>query len=70
MPKLYWEDFQPGAVAIYGRRKQEWTAEEFRLAEWLAAQCTRILETLRLQEQLRRLYAEQQTIFNSVPAMI
>ena len=34
------------------------------------AQCAHILETLRLQEQLRRLYAEQQTIFNSVPAMI
>ena len=59
-----------GVVGIYSHQKQEWTAEQFRLAEWLAAQCTHILETLRLQEQLRRLYAEQQTIFNSVPAMI
>ena len=59
-----------GVVGIYSRQKQEWTAEQFRLAEWLAAQCTHILETLRLQEELRRLYAEQQTIFNSVPAMI
>jgi two-component system CheB/CheR fusion protein len=57
-------------VGIYSRQKQEWTSEHFRLADWLAAQCARILETLRLQEQLRRLYAEQQTIFNSVPAMI
>ena len=64
-------DGQPfGAVGVYSRQKQEWTAEQFRLAEWLAAQCAHILETLRLQEELRRLYAEQQTIFNSVPAMI
>jgi hypothetical protein len=59
-----------GAVGIYSRHTQEWTAEQFRLVEWLAAQCARILETLRLQEQLRRLYAEQQAIFDSVPAMI
>ena len=43
-----------GVVGIYSRRKQEWTAEQFRLAEWLAAQCAHILETLRLQEELRR----------------
>ena len=42
-----------GAVAIYGRQKQEWTAEQFRLAEWLADQCARILETLRMQAALR-----------------
>jgi PAS domain S-box-containing protein len=59
-----------GSVAIYSRQKQEWTADQFRLAEWLAAQCAKILETLRLQGELRRLYAEQQMIFNSVPAMI
>ena len=38
-----------GAVGIYSRQTQEWTAEQFRLAEWLAAQCAHILETLRLQ---------------------
>jgi PAS domain S-box-containing protein len=59
-----------GILGIYSRQKQQWTAEQFRLAEWLAAQCAHILETLGLQEELRRLYAEQQTIFNSVPAMI
>ena len=59
-----------GAVGIYSRQTQEWTAEQFHLAEWLAAQCAHILETLRLREQMRRLHEEQQTIFNSVPAMI
>jgi PAS domain S-box-containing protein len=42
-----------GAVAIYSRQAQQWTDEQFRLAEWLAAQCSHIMETLRLQEQLR-----------------
>jgi PAS domain S-box-containing protein len=59
-----------GVVGIYSHQKQEWTAVQFHLAEWLSAQCAHILETLRLQEELRRLYAEQQTIFDSVPAMI
>jgi PAS domain S-box-containing protein len=43
-----------GAVGLYSRQKQEWTAEQFRLAEWLAGQCARILETLRMQRELRR----------------
>ena len=41
-----------GVVGIYSHQKQEWTAEQFRLAEWLAAQCAHILETLRLQDRL------------------
>ena len=69
-PRCATRDRPFGVVGIYSRQKQEWTAEQFRLAEWLAAQCAHILETLRLQAELRRLYAEQQTIFNSVPAMI
>ena len=59
-----------GAVSIYSRQKLEWTAEQFRLAEWLAGQCAHILEALRFQDEIRRLYAEQQVIFNSSPAMI
>ena len=43
-----------GAVSIYSHQKQDWTAVQFRLAEWLAAQCAHILQTLRLQEQTRR----------------
>jgi PAS domain S-box-containing protein len=43
-----------GAVVIYGKHPVEWTAEQFRLAEWLAVQCARILDILRLQDDLRR----------------
>ena len=40
-----------GAVTIYSAKRQEWTAEQFRLAEWLAAQCAQTLETLRMQQE-------------------
>ena len=46
-----------GAVDIYCHQKQQWTAEQFRLAEWLAAQCSHILETLRGDEERARLAA-------------
>ena len=46
-----------GAFGIYSSQKHEWTAEQFRLAEWLAGQCAHILEALRLQADLRKLAA-------------
>ncbi len=44
----------PGAVAVYGCREQKWTEDQFRLVEWLAAQCSLALEIVRLQDDLRR----------------
>ena len=38
---------------IYGSTTHEWTQEQFQLAEWLADQCGRALQTLRLQATLR-----------------
>jgi PAS domain S-box-containing protein len=49
-----------GAIGIYGIEKQEWTHEQFRVAEWLAGQCTNILEILRLQDSLRNLSRQRQ----------
>jgi two-component system CheB/CheR fusion protein len=43
-----------GAIAFYSREKHEWTTRQFRIAEWIAAQAAHILETLRLQDALRR----------------
>ncbi len=43
-----------GVVAVYSRRGQKWTEDQFRLAEWLAAQCSLALEIVRLQDDLRR----------------
>jgi PAS domain S-box-containing protein len=42
-----------GAVTIYSNTKQEWTAEQFRLIEWLAAQSSHALDALRLQAEVR-----------------
>ena len=55
-----------GAVGVYSRQAQEWTAEQFRLAEWLAAQCAHILETLRLQQAVARERANLQAVFDVV----
>ena len=43
-----------GAVAIYSLKPREWTAEQFRLAQWLADQCAHILETLHMQQEVAR----------------
>jgi PAS domain S-box-containing protein len=43
-----------GAVTIYSTAPQEWTAGQFRLAEWLAARCSQILEALRVRQELAR----------------
>ncbi|MCL4811843.1 MAG: response regulator [Vicinamibacteraceae bacterium] len=42
-----------GAFCLYSKRIREWTEADFRLADWLAAQCGRVLETLRVQSALR-----------------
>jgi signal transduction histidine kinase len=42
-----------GAFAVYCAQAHEWSDEEFRLAEWLADQCGRLLQTLRMQSDLR-----------------
>ncbi len=55
-----------GAVGIFSRHSQEWTAEQFHLAEWLAAQCAHILETLRLQHLLARERANLRAVFDVV----
>lgn len=43
-----------GALTVLHRERRDWTEIQFRLAEWLAQQCGRILETLRTQELVRR----------------
>ena len=42
-----------GAFAIYSAHPHDWTDEEFRLAEWLASQSGGVLQTLRVQSELR-----------------
>jgi signal transduction histidine kinase len=46
-------DRAPGALVVYAAGARTWVEEEFRLAEWLADQCGRVLLALRLQAELR-----------------
>ncbi len=41
-----------GAIEIYSERPRGWTAEQFRILEWVAAQCSLTLEVRRLHEEL------------------
>jgi len=42
-----------GALMVYGPTAHDWSQEQFQMAEWLAVQCGRALQTLRLQATLR-----------------
>lgn len=44
-----------GAIAVYAATPHQWTEEEFQLANWLAEQYARVLQTLRVQSDLREL---------------
>lgn len=51
-----------GALAVYSTQVHPWSDEEYRLAEWLADQCGRALQTLRIQSALREA-DRQKTVF-------
>lgn len=41
-----------GVVSVFALHSQHWTMQQFRMVEWIAAQCSLILETRRLREEL------------------
>jgi len=47
-------DAPTGAICVFSAAAHQWTAEQFRLVEWLAAQCAHILQILRMNADLRR----------------
>ncbi|MCC7126733.1 MAG: response regulator [Acidobacteria bacterium] len=55
---IRFNDTASGVVAIYCSRVHEWRDSDFKLLEWLADLCGRLLQTLRLQAALRQ--ADQQ----------
>jgi signal transduction histidine kinase len=42
-----------GVFALYAPAPRAWSEEDFQLAGWLADQCARVLQTLRIQSELR-----------------
>jgi signal transduction histidine kinase len=48
-------DGQPaGSIEVYSVEPRQWTTEQFRVLEWVAAQCSLILEVRRLHDELGR----------------
>lgn len=47
-----------GAVKIYSEQPRSWTAEQFRMIEWVAGQCALLLECHRLRADLQRANAD------------
>lgn len=47
-----------GALEVYGTEVQTWEPDQFRLAEWIAEQASRVWEAARMREERTRLDAE------------
>jgi PAS domain S-box-containing protein len=59
-----------GVVSFYSRQPQQWTAEQFRLIEWLAAQCSNALEAMRAKEAIRQTQQLLQAIIDNCQSLI
>src|SRR5208337_520692 len=57
-----------GAVSIYSSKTQQWTKEQFRLIEWLAAQCSNALEALRLAAEVQKGQKQNEFLANILEA--
>lgn len=42
-----------GALEVYAPAPRQWTGQQIQLAQWLAAQCSRVWENVRLRDSLR-----------------
>ncbi len=43
-----------GVVKVYSNHRHEWTVEQFKIVEWLSAQCSLLMDSRRLQTELLR----------------
>jgi signal transduction histidine kinase len=59
---LYIEGVPSGAVTIYSHEPQQWTTRDFELLEWVATQCSLVLEARRLREAMSRANANLEHI--------
>ncbi|HEY8933110.1 MAG TPA: ATP-binding protein [Rariglobus sp.] len=47
-----------GVVKVYSNHRHEWTVEQFKIVEWLSAQCSLLMDSRRLQSELQRTNAD------------
>ncbi|CAM2964162.1 sensor histidine kinase [Rariglobus hedericola] len=43
-----------GVIKVYSDHAHEWTKEQFRIIEWMSAQCSLLMDSRRLQSELQR----------------
>ncbi len=55
-----------GSVEAYSIQPRHWTKQDFAIIEWVAAQCSIALESLRLQQELRRSEAQLRTTLENL----
>jgi PAS domain S-box-containing protein len=55
-----------GAVSLYSDKPQQWTSEQFRLIEWLAAKCSNALTAMRLAEEVSQSRKQNDFLANIV----
>jgi len=59
-----------GAIEIYSEHPRGWTAEQFRILEWVAAQCSLTLEVRRLHEELSQSHDRLEELVRSRTAKL
>lgn len=59
-----------GAVEFYSVEARAWTEDQFRLANWVAARCSTVLEAMRLRDSVRESETLYKTLFEVVPAAV
>jgi PAS domain S-box-containing protein len=57
-----------GAISIYSGKTHQWTVDQFRLIEWLAAQCSHALEAMRLAAEVLHSQKQNEFLANIVEA--
>jgi PAS domain S-box-containing protein len=58
-----------GALEAYASGARRWTDQQVQLLQWLAGQCSRAWESVRLRDELGRQQAQLQTMADSIPQL-
>lgn len=54
-----------GVVKVYSRNPQQWTTHQFRVIEWVSAQCSLIIEMSRLRKHLTETNAHLESVVST-----
>ena len=58
-----------GVVEAYASQPRRWTGQQVQLLQWLAGECSRVWESVRLRDELARQQAQLRTMADSIPQL-